>query len=765
MSDAGSANSSEKKRLTIGFFVSELENAYAQTLCRGIMDAAAADDANVMIFPGKSPKVPYDYRYQYNSIYRLANKNTVDALILATGTMVNFLSDEEFRDFYGRYEDIPLVSISIPIEGVSSVLIDNTVGLRGVLEHLAADHGYKRIAFIGGPESNVEAKERYAVYQDVLREHGLPFDPDLVAVGDFTKYSGVRAVGEFLDVRGVKFRALAAANDEMALSAMEELQRRGYRIPEDIAVVGFDNVESTHFSSPTLTTVAQPIYEQAYRAVELALGLINGDTPETVSLPTSMMLRESCGCFSRSVTSVSSVKDGAEGSAASPVATGDEDTAKIEALLRKALCYAVEGKLDDAADLAILKEMSEVVGAVENHRQMNLRLWQNTLTNFRAKVGIKTYGLGAVVSIEDFFHKMRMLLLETYFKNDSRRWSIYINDIVGLRDVLSQLIRDVNNPNEALRSIVPNIRNMGISDFYVFLHYALERHSINTDWYFPNELYLAVTDDKRRPEAMEMRGQSMPVASILDRNLYPKDRRYNFVVSALFYMDEHMGFVVCEPDFIDIHLIESLMVEISCSLKLINLIQARRTIERQLQSALEELEKYNEQLSNISETDEMTKLLNRRGFMAHARHMLGMARRMKKDGLLFFADLDGLKGINDTYGHEEGDNAIMVAAGILKKAFRDMDILARLGGDEFTIFAMNAGVGMIETFEKRIAGYVDEYNKDSDKPYKVSISIGGVPFLHTDNVNIETLMNKADVLLYQQKKEKKARLRGELPSK
>ena len=749
--------SDEKKRLTIGFFVSELENAYAQTLCRGIMDAAAAADANVMIFPGKSPKVPYDYRYQYNSIYRLANKNTVDALILATGTMVNFLSDEEFREFYKRYKDIPLVSISIPIEGVSSVLIDNTVGLRGVLEHLAKDHGYKRIAFIGGPESNVEAKERYSVYLDVLKECGLPFDPDLTAVGDFTKYSGVRAVGDFLDVRGVKFQALAAANDEMALSAMEELQRRGYRIPDDIAVVGFDNVESTHFSSPTLTTVAQPIYEQAYKAVELALGLINGDPPKNVSLPTSMVLRESCGCFSRSVTSVSSQDDTGSATAAMD---GDKDTAKIEALLKKALGYAVEGKLDDAADLEILKEMNEVVGAVENHRQMNLRLWQNTLTNFRAKVGIKTHGLDAVVSIEDFFHKMRMLLLETYFKNDSRRWSIYINDIVGLRDVLSQLIRDVNNPTEALRSIVPNIRDMGISDIYIFLHYTLERHSINTDWTFAGELCLAVTDDKRRPESAELPGQSMQVASILDRSLYPKDRRYTFVVSTLFYMDEHLGFVVCEPDFVDIHLIESLMVEISCSLKLINLIQARRTIERQLQDALTELEKYNEQLSNISETDEMTKLLNRRGFMAHARDMLGMARRMRKDGLLFFADLDGLKGINDTYGHEEGDNAIKVAAGVLRKAFRDMDIIARLGGDEFTVFAMNAGVGMIETFEKRIAGYVEDYNKASDKPYKVSVSIGGVPFVHTDNVSIETLMNKADVLLYQQKKEKKAKMKG-----
>lgn len=753
---ADGIDDTEKRRLTIGFFVSELENAYAQTLCRGIMDAAAATDANVIIFPGKSPKVPYDYRYQYNSIYRLANKETVDALILATGTMVNFLSDDEFKEFYGRYIDIPLVSISIPIEGVASVLIDNTVGLRDALEHLVTEHGYERIAFIGGPESNVEAQERKKVYLDVLNGYGLPFDPSLVAEGDFTKYAGVRAVGEFLDIRGVKFRALAAANDEMALSAMEELQRRGYRIPQDIAIVGFDNVESTHFSSPTLTTVAQPIYEQAYKAVELALGLINGEHPHNVSLPTEMVLRESCGCFSRSVTAVSA-RDSDGGAAVPLVSDDDEDTAKIEALLRKALNYAVEGRLDDAADLEILKEMNEVVGAVESHRQMNLRLWQNTLTNFRAKIGIKTHGLDAVVSLEDFFHKMRMMLLETYFKIDSKRWGAYINDIVGLRDVLSQLIHDVSNPEEALRSIIPNIRNMGISDFYVFLHYAMEKHTINTDWYFVNEVYVAATDDKRCSESADMRGQSMPVERILDRGLYPKDRRYVFVASALFYKDEHMGFVICEPDFVDIHLIESLMVEISCSLKLINLIQTRQTVETQLRSALEKLEEFNEKLTSKAETDELTELLNRRGFMTHARHMMGMARRMKKDGLLFFADLDGLKIINDTYGHDEGDSAIKAAATILKKAFRDLDILARLGGDEFTIFAINTSAAMIEVFEKRIAGYVDDYNDVSGKPYKVSVSIGGVPFMHTDDVSIETLMNKADVLLYQQKKEKKAK--------
>ncbi|MFP4014974.1 MAG: hypothetical protein ACLFVQ_12885, partial [Chitinispirillaceae bacterium] len=93
----------KKRRPTIGFFISELENSYTQTLCKGITDSAVSADVNVMIFPGKSPKAPYDYQYQYNAIYELPTNENIDALVLATGTMINFLSTEEFKSFYSKY--------------------------------------------------------------------------------------------------------------------------------------------------------------------------------------------------------------------------------------------------------------------------------------------------------------------------------------------------------------------------------------------------------------------------------------------------------------------------------------------------------------------------------------------------------------------------------------------------------------------------------------------------------------------------------------
>jgi diguanylate cyclase (GGDEF)-like protein len=359
-----------------------------------------------------------------------------------------------------------------------------------------------------------------------------------------------------------------------------------------------------------------------------------------------------------------------------------------------------------------------------------------------------------VIQLEDFFHRARMVLLESFFKNDSKRWNSHHNNIRDLRGVLTQLISDVHNREEALRSIIPNLKQMGLRCGYIFLYDKAVEHKINSKWKFP-DITLATAFGDHSPNLADMCGQKMPVASVLDRSLFPQDTRYNLVISPLFYGSEQIGFIVCEHNFNDIFLFESLIVEISCALKFANLIKTRQGIEDRLRIALEELENYNEQLSSISQTDELTGLLNRRGFMSQSRHAMGTARRMKKDGVLFFADLDGLKPINDNYGHEEGDNAIKVMASALKKAFRDTDILARLGGDEFTAFTINTTIEMLDTFEKRIDDFINDYNNASGKPYKVAVSIGAVPFVHTDLTDLETLMNQADIILYQKKKKKK----------
>jgi diguanylate cyclase (GGDEF)-like protein len=120
-----------------------------------------------------------------------------------------------------------------------------------------------------------------------------------------------------------------------------------------------------------------------------------------------------------------------------------------------------------------------------------------------------------------------------------------------------------------------------------------------------------------------------------------------------------------------------------------------------------------------------------------------------------FGDMDGLKLINDTWGHETGDRAIVAMANVLKKTFRNMDVLARLGGDEFSVVAVDINPGFLETIRSRIEDYLAEYNETSGEPFTLSISIGAVAFSGSENNRLEKLLSVADSLLYEEKRLKR----------
>jgi two-component system, cell cycle response regulator len=162
-----------------------------------------------------------------------------------------------------------------------------------------------------------------------------------------------------------------------------------------------------------------------------------------------------------------------------------------------------------------------------------------------------------------------------------------------------------------------------------------------------------------------------------------------------------------------------------------------------------------EQINNASLTDELTGLYNRRGFFTFAKQHWKLARRMRTNFILIYADLDRLKYINDTFGHHEGDYAIKKVAEILKKNFRDTDILARLGGDEFTCLAIDASADNINIITKRLNETIKEYNERKDREYEISLSLGVAFFDPQDTLSIEDLMKKADEVLYENKRSKR----------
>lgn len=168
-----------------------------------------------------------------------------------------------------------------------------------------------------------------------------------------------------------------------------------------------------------------------------------------------------------------------------------------------------------------------------------------------------------------------------------------------------------------------------------------------------------------------------------------------------------------------------------------------------------ELKQAEAEVRNLSMTDDLTDLYNRRGFLILTEQQQKIARRTTNSFSLVYADMDGLKLINDTYGHQQGSDAIRQIAQILKESFRESDIIARLGGDEFTIFVADTISCNIKIPLARLEENLRQYNEQNLPSYQLSVSLGAICVNSDDESTIEELLIKADKIMYEDKKRKK----------
>jgi phosphoserine phosphatase RsbU/P len=303
---------------TIGVVVDYLGGAYQTALLAGIAETAALHGANVLCFATGALGAGTDVRHSRERIDRLMGPHNVDGAILLSGSLVHLIGRDGLVGLCALYADMPLCSVGAELEGVANVVVDNQAGVREAVAHLAADHRAARIAFIRGPEASAEAEERLEAYRSELANRGIAFDPTLIPQGDFMPESGrvaVRALAQTHGVRLESIDAIVACNDQMAMGALAELEKMKVRVPETMAVIGFDDIEESRLTHPPLSTVRQPLAKLGAEAVRIILDRGGATKREVcVTLRTELVKRESCGCGRWSNERNSSVAPPAGGS-------------------------------------------------------------------------------------------------------------------------------------------------------------------------------------------------------------------------------------------------------------------------------------------------------------------------------------------------------------------------------------------------------------------------------------------------------------------
>jgi len=167
-----------------------------------------------------------------------------------------------------------------------------------------------------------------------------------------------------------------------------------------------------------------------------------------------------------------------------------------------------------------------------------------------------------------------------------------------------------------------------------------------------------------------------------------------------------------------------------------------------------ELKQMEEKLQTLSLMDELTGIYNRRGFFTLVEHQLKLSKRHKKGIFMLYADVDNLKEINDTYGHKEGDMALIDTANILKYNYRESDIIARIGGDEFVVIPVGAAGDKVEIISSRLQKAIEVHNSKTNRVYKLSISAGITYYNPQNPCSIDELLLHGDKAMYEQKRHK-----------
>jgi len=581
----------------VGLLVDWLEDEYQNKVLAGVDAEAQANGVSLFCLTGGVLLSPYRFGARRNFLYDLAGLACVDGLVLMSGTLSNYVGPSKLARYCERYRPMPMCSIGVALTGIPSVLVDNASGMRQAISHLVEVHGYRRIAFIRGPGVNEEAEERYRVYREVLAEHGLPFNPDLVTLGNFQVASGADAIRSMLDERRVGFDAIVAASDSMALGACEALVARGYRIPQDIAVVGFDDIREGRFAPAPLTTVRQPLDRQGKQALELVLAQLEGEViTDHVVLQTELVRRRSCGCSPHELPdrvlpeicgddlTLSGVFNEhharilADVTQAIWASSPDVDVSKgvelVEAF-RAELETGTDAHFLDVLELAV-NEAAETGG--------NIDAWQAVITTLRS------YALPALVNdkpkmskAEDMWHEARVIIggaaerAQAKKRLQAETWSRTLRKSGEALFTSLDVAAVMNTVQEQLPKL--NIRSAYLSTF----EGGIERA----------RLMLAYDVNGRGVE--RHRGESFAANQLVPSDVLVDDVRQTFIVEPLFFESEQLGFVLFEMGPSDGVVYETLRDQIGSALKAALLVKQlveetarRETAERdRLQKEME----------------------------------------------------------------------------------------------------------------------------------------------------------------------------------
>lgn len=524
------------------------------------------------------------------ALYRLIDHSNVSGVIVWHSFVGPRAESQNFAAFIESFKPLPVVIVEAELEGYASVLLDNDQGVRDILKHLVEKHRYQRIAFLYDGR-NTTFNQRRSAFEAVMGSYGLL---DLNLVGSQGDLDG-RGL-----VPGKDYHALLVQSDDQAVEAIETLHRRGLSVPDDVAVVGFNDGYEARASLPPLTTLRIPFRKVGRQAVETMVKLISGASwVEAAVIPLQLITRRSCGCL----------EPMAESAASGPVITSQRRLFQVLETQRRAIlsdlaynmgtpieslaAYWAEDLLDiflaelvtqsdfgigDLPSRTFLEGLSELLHEAMDE-DSNISRWHEAISSMRRHL-LPYLDEKSIHFAEDLWNQARVLVGQTALRAEIHQsWRTAERNEI-LRAIQTELLVS-SDETELLRVLAQKLPDLGVSSFYLVQY---EKEFDPAGW---GRLLLVCQNG----QAVEPQGQDQRfrLRLILPRRWLPTGQPYSLVIEALHLREEQIGYLVFmtpPPKAASVcDIFQALRIQISSALKGVVLRQALGEALRQAEEA------------------------------------------------------------------------------------------------------------------------------------------------------------------------------------
>jgi DNA-binding LacI/PurR family transcriptional regulator/signal transduction histidine kinase len=596
------AQNSSSRRKTVGVFAARLSRAWGAEFMTGIMEAAEEKDVNVVSFVGGDLlSIPFaDQSQPSYGLYDLIDPGLVDGLLLCSDLALGSTHDE-IQKFCKTLAPIPVVSHAIEADGVSAFATDDLGGMRAAVRHLIEVHGYKRIAFIRGLAGHTEAERRYQAYREELEAQAIQPDERLILNGDYSAESGRQAVRTLFGERAARVDAIVAANDRMAFGAMEVLGQRGVRVPDQIALVGFDDISEADSLGVPLTTVRQPFYSLGRQAFLGLMKRMQGEQlPALTVLPASLVVRWSCGCLPESVQrailkSAEVAQTGRlDGSAhkreaavramtsAADIPENHRSQAQFKDVFGRTWDVLLASLREEDKSDAFLKMIQSSIELMQQHGR-DASHWHNLISILRKHTLGGVQSEATALRAENLFQQARMLAGELSQRAQAYR-RLQNERQEEMLGSFGFSIAPVMSLKELGDAITRNFPTLGIGRWYVMVYNEAGTSGSNAS---PQEYSLLLQYDQDRLEIPDHPPRHA-AGHLIPQGKTPEDRRYSAIVMPLTLARNRFGFMWTEVGPRDWEIYVRVRNLVSSALLRTMLAQQREQAQLEVERLLEE---------------------------------------------------------------------------------------------------------------------------------------------------------------------------------